>query len=394
MNSKQVQQAVILAGGRGLRLGKFTKFKPKPMYEIENKPFLFHLIKKLKQAGFKKILILLGYKSKIIKDYIESNSFNIKIEFHISNLKYETSIRLKKAIRKLENIFFVFYCDNFFPINKELFLKKFLSLNTDVQLIAYSNKDHITKNNIMVDKLGFVQKYDSKRKSKKLNCVNIGSIILSKKIIENLPNKNLSLENNLFPELIEKKKLSAFIIHHKYYSISNESRILLTKLFFKKRKFIFLDRDGVINKKMPKGKYVKEWKDWKWINGSIKALQILNKKNYNCIIITNQACIADKQLSILKLNEIHAKLKKELALHGGKITKIYYSPHSWKLNNFNRKPNPGMFFSAQRDFDLDLSNVTYIGDDNRDKLAAKNAGCKFIKVNSKNNLLKIVNKFF
>lgn len=59
-----INQAVILAGGKGKRLLPLTKNLPKPMAPINNVPFLSYLIYSLKQQGIKKILILVGYKKK------------------------------------------------------------------------------------------------------------------------------------------------------------------------------------------------------------------------------------------------------------------------------------------------------------------------------------------
>ena len=64
-----INQAVILAGGMGKRLLPLTKNLPKPMAPINNIPFLSYLNFTLKKQGIKKILILVGYKSKKIINF-------------------------------------------------------------------------------------------------------------------------------------------------------------------------------------------------------------------------------------------------------------------------------------------------------------------------------------
>jgi NDP-sugar pyrophosphorylase family protein len=64
-----IRQAVILAGGKGKRLLPLTKNIPKPMAIVNNVPFLSYLIYALKKKGIKKILILVGYKSKKIINF-------------------------------------------------------------------------------------------------------------------------------------------------------------------------------------------------------------------------------------------------------------------------------------------------------------------------------------
>ena len=62
-------QAVILAGGRGTRLGPLTESRPKPMVEIGGKPILWHIMKIYSHYGYDDFIICLGYKGHIIKEY-------------------------------------------------------------------------------------------------------------------------------------------------------------------------------------------------------------------------------------------------------------------------------------------------------------------------------------
>ena len=64
--------AVILAGGRGSRLGSLTKSTPKPMIKIGGKPILWHILKILDAYGIKNFIICLGYKGNVIKEYLKT----------------------------------------------------------------------------------------------------------------------------------------------------------------------------------------------------------------------------------------------------------------------------------------------------------------------------------
>ena len=90
------------------------------------------------------------------------------------------------------------------------------------------------------------------------------------------------------------------------------------------------------------------------------------------------------------LELIHNKMEKELFQCGGGIDRIYYCPHGWDDNCECRKPKAGMFFQAQRDFNLDLSLTFFIGGDERDRQAGNAAGCKTLLVDSDSSLLKVV----
>ena len=76
-------KAVILAAGKGERLMPITSSRPKPMIPLAGKPLLEHIILGLKDAGVDEILLIVGYKEEIIKNYFANgqDKFNIKIEY-------------------------------------------------------------------------------------------------------------------------------------------------------------------------------------------------------------------------------------------------------------------------------------------------------------------------
>lgn len=73
-------KAIILAAGKGVRLRPLTNDMPKPMIEVNGKPFLYYIIKELEKAGFahKDIALVVGYKKEKIEEFV--NSFFPSIE--------------------------------------------------------------------------------------------------------------------------------------------------------------------------------------------------------------------------------------------------------------------------------------------------------------------------
>jgi len=76
-------KAVIIAAGKGKRLSPITSTTPKPMIPIGGKPLLEHSILSLREVGITEILIIVGYRENIIKDYFGDgiNKFNVKIDY-------------------------------------------------------------------------------------------------------------------------------------------------------------------------------------------------------------------------------------------------------------------------------------------------------------------------
>ena len=82
-------KAVIIAAGKGKRLSPITSTTPKPMIPIGGKPLLEHTILSLREVGITEILIIVGYRENIIKDYFGDglNKFNVKIDY-ISQIEH------------------------------------------------------------------------------------------------------------------------------------------------------------------------------------------------------------------------------------------------------------------------------------------------------------------
>ena len=75
-----VTKAVILAAGRGTRMRELTLTMPKPMVEVGGKPVLSYIIEGLREAGVKKILIVVGYRKEVVMDhYGDGSAFGVEI---------------------------------------------------------------------------------------------------------------------------------------------------------------------------------------------------------------------------------------------------------------------------------------------------------------------------
>ena len=73
-------KVIILCGGLGTRIGHETKYKPKPMIKIDDKPIIWHIMKIFKYYGYNDFILSAGYKYKMIKNYFKnSNEFNVEV---------------------------------------------------------------------------------------------------------------------------------------------------------------------------------------------------------------------------------------------------------------------------------------------------------------------------
>ena len=142
---------------------------------------------------------------------------------------------------------------------------------------------------------------------------------------------------------------------------------------------LFLDRDGVINRLRPND-YVKCWDEFEFLPNVFEALALWNKRLKHIIVVTNQRGVGKGLMTEESLSDIHRKMTDEIEKHGGRIDKIYYCT-AIDNDDFNRKPNIGMFLQAKQDFpDIDIHKSLMLGDSESDMRFAKNVGMKAIKV--------------
>jgi D-glycero-D-manno-heptose 1,7-bisphosphate phosphatase len=153
----------------------------------------------------------------------------------------------------------------------------------------------------------------------------------------------------------------------------------------KKRRALFLDRDGIIN----------EDTAYPYLPSHIhfnEAVFPLCKKamelGYLLIVITNQAGVAKGKFAERDVKALHEWMDDELNKRGVEIARFYYCPHraegsvtEYRKACNSRKPKPGMVEQAVRDFGIDIASSLVVGDKKSDRIMID--GLKSVIVKSK-----------
>jgi histidinol-phosphate phosphatase family protein len=126
-----------------------------------------------------------------------------------------------------------------------------------------------------------------------------------------------------------------------------------------KKRALFIDRDGTINKDCP---YCHDPKDLIVYDDSVEIMKDYRSRGYLIIIITNQSGINRGYFTDEEFHVFHNELLKQLEERGVDIDKTYYCPHRPDENCECRKPKLGMIKRAMGDFDIDLEKSIIVGD--------------------------------
>ncbi len=123
--SQQKIDLVLLAGGRGKRLKQLTFNTPKPLININKKPFIQYLLNQFSKYNFNKIYILAGYKGYKLKNKYHKTKINlIPIECIVEKTPLGTGGALNLVKKKIKNNFILINSDSFLEIDLNKLIKK------------------------------------------------------------------------------------------------------------------------------------------------------------------------------------------------------------------------------------------------------------------------------
>jgi len=219
-----ISQAFILAGGRGVKMRPFTYEMPKTMIPVHNCPILEHIINQLRENGIKDIIISIDYLGEKIKEYFkDGNKFGVKITYLQEKNPTGTAAPLLKAKKYLtSNFFLVIHGDVLANIDYH-----------DLISFAENNKPVVTMTlTSLADpsqcgtvKLRGAKVVDFQEKIGKgpevSRLINAGIYVMSNKIFNYIPKKNVSmLEKDVFPELTKKGLITGYFFEGQWFDIS------------------------------------------------------------------------------------------------------------------------------------------------------------------------------
>ena len=304
------KQAVILAGGRGTRLRPITNSRPKPMVSILGRPFLEYQVEQLREQGFERVLLLLGYLPHVVSQYFgDGGRWGVKLEYSVTGPDDLTSSRVAIARRRIDPCFLLLYCDNYWPMQMDRMWQRFQAAAKPAMITVYSNKDHYSRGSVILDAEGHVQVYDRLRTTSGLEGVEISYAILTDLALELLPQQDTLFEEAIYTPLARQGRLSAYVSDHRYYSVGSLNRLPKTERFLRREPAIILDRDGVLNCKPARAHYVTHRSGWRWLPGALEALRLLRQAGYRVIVASNQAGINRGAMTLADLNSIHALMR-------------------------------------------------------------------------------------
>jgi histidinol-phosphate phosphatase family protein len=397
-------KAVIIAGGKGTRLG-LTDL-PKPMVPLLGKPLLEHQILLLKRYGITDVTFLTGHMSEKIEAYFgNGKNWGVNISYIKETVPLGTGGAVLQLKDRITERFLVLYGDVVMDFDISRFSDFDAQSDSIGSLIVHPN-DHPYDSDLVERNGDLITRFISKPHPEGLlyeNLVNAAVYILGPDIFEHIP-EGISSDfgKDIFPAILSKGGvLRAYISPEYIKDLGTPDR--LTKVegdlrsgkiarwnLSNRRAAIFIDRDGVINKEVDN---LRDIEDFEILPGVQEAIRKINLSDFLAIVVTNQPAVAKGFLEVDDLRLIHKLLETTLGEKRAFVNQIYFCPHhpdsgfegenkSLKIACNCRKPSTGMIEQAVSDYNIDLSKSYFIGDTTTDIMTAKNAGIKSFLVQS------------
>lgn len=223
---------MLLAGGLATRLKPISEKIPKSMIDIAGKPFIEHQIELIKKNNISKVVICAGYLGDQIKEYIGDGSvFGLEIKYSFDGEKLlGTGGAIKKALNMLEDSFFVMYGDSYLNTDFKVINEYFFSDKKEGLMTVYKNEGKWDNSNIEF-KEGEIINYDKKLSDKKMQYIDYGLGILTKKSFDDFKNEDVFDLEEVYRSLLRRKELSGFEVKERFYEIGSMEGIIETEKY-------------------------------------------------------------------------------------------------------------------------------------------------------------------
>ena len=152
---------------------------------------------------------------------------------------------------------------------------------------------------------------------------------------------------------------------------------------------VFLDRDGILNEKMPDHRYVTRWEEFRVLPGVPEAVRRLNEAGLRVVVVSNQRGIAKGLYTTADLEAMHAQFQRLLGREGARIDGFFICPHEENECNC-RKPLTGLFEQAVARFpEITAATSVIIGDSASDVEFGRRLGMKTILVDARDSAAQV-----
>lgn len=376
-----LRQAVLLAGGLGTRLGDRVAETPKPLLEVDGRPFVAHVIQNLSRFGVERVLLSVGYLGEHFEERLgDGTQLGVSLEYALEPEPLGTGGALRFCRERLDECCLVANADTLFDLDL-LPLARRLDREGADAVIGLRRVEETARYGKVLESDGRITGF-SKSGHVGPGWISGGVYAIRRNILDRLPAGKSSIEADLFPRLAEEGSLWGLRGEGFFIDIGvpeDLERASEAVARWRRRPAVFFDRDGVLN--FDPG-YVHRPEDLQWMPEAREAVRFANENGYLAIVVTNQSGIGRGYFGEEDFRAFMNAMRKDLAEIDAHFDAVYHCPYHpdglppYRLASPDRKPAPGMFLRALEEWHIDREASLAIGNNPSDRQAAEAAGIR------------------
>jgi MurNAc alpha-1-phosphate uridylyltransferase len=222
-------QCVILAGGRGTRLGPLTDCMPKALVDVAGRPFLEYQLELLRTAGVSEIVLCVGYLGSIVERTIgEGSRLGLSIRYsHDGPEPLGTAGALRNALPLLGESFLVTYGDTVLTVEHSAVARAHVSSGLPALMTVLENENNYAPSNAVVDG-GLVVAYGKTPPPRHARWIDYGLLAFDRAVIEHSTDPDLE---PVLAKLADERQLAAYEVDERFYEIGDEAGLAETTEF-------------------------------------------------------------------------------------------------------------------------------------------------------------------
>ena len=232
-----IKKVVIAAAGQGTRMLHLTKNKSKHLIKVQKKPFLSYLLDNLIKAGYKDLILIIGYKEEVTRDFLKKYKYKIQAISQFEVLKkeeYGTLCPLKCVKGIIKENFLMVYGDNLYS-SKDL---RAFNIDDNYNYVAGFQHEHPEKYGVLISNNGFLKEIIEKPKKHVGNLINTGLYKFTPEIFDKISQVHLSPRReyeltDAITLLAKEKKVKIKKIKDYWLDFGNPADILKVSRFLK-----------------------------------------------------------------------------------------------------------------------------------------------------------------
>jgi NDP-sugar pyrophosphorylase family protein len=222
-------QCVILAGGRGTRLGPLTEDLPKALVDVAGRPFLEYQLELLRTGGMSEIVLCVGYLGSVVERTIGHGSrLGLSIRYsHDGPEPLGTAGAVRNALPMLGESFLVTYGDTLLTVDHSAVARAHASSGLPALMTVLENDNSYAPSNAVVDDR-LVVAYGKTPPPQNARWIDYGLLGFDRAVIEHSTGADLE---PVLAELAGERRLAAYEVNERFYEIGDEAGLAETSEF-------------------------------------------------------------------------------------------------------------------------------------------------------------------